>query len=913
MLLNFFHLRAQTGNYFLSHYSPGEDRIDNVCFDIIQNDQGLFFYATRNGLLQFDGKNWDLIQGGGAIYSLRLSSQGEVYWAGATGYGKVETEVNGNKRLKVLSAEDVRDVFQCVAVQNKLYFLSDRILFIEQDQSHVQKVDASDATGMFISMFELFGTVYLSTEKDGIYKVDEKGALIKNSFTVPASEEIIFSTGLKNQYLIALTNNKVLLCGEDLRPRELTLQDQAYLDASVVVSGAWVNQDLFVLGTLRGGLVFIQVATGKTQEIINYSTGLPDNEVYALTSDHNQSIWAAHEYGFTRVSPYLPFRSFNHYPGIEGNLLCAHSFGNEVYVGTSLGLFKLQKEEFYEELTYYVDVEIKEARPAKSKARETVTEKRPTEEASQPEPESKRRGFLRFLKKNRGEKEAEPPIITPEKNEAKPGDNVAQESSTKPRYQRVKKTEKILRASQYVYKRVEGVEAKVTSLLEFNGHLLAAGLGGLFEIKGLQSTPISEEPVRIAYASKILNGMVIGSYADKVHAFRNESDKKWAEITFLSNLDDQIISIVDGPGQELWLCALDKAYKVSFDDARTVKHVESVDIPNQAFDEVACVNWKDQLVLVNSAGFFRYNQANKNFVKIDSTSAPTQYFLGESSILYNDSHRWSLLGQKDNQGNLQLLNLLHNLRFVSGNYSGDNLWVITGGNELYRFFGEMFTPYEAGYSLMIKSIRKGDKEIQLNKLEFEQDKSPVTLRVAQPDYLAPQAIEYRYQLKGLDNAWSEWSSHYNNIDFPYLPSGDYSLVIQSRDILGVVRELQAISFEVLPPYWKRPWFYALEFFVFAGFVLLSFRLSTRYRIISRILSLLTIIMLIQFIQTVVSETFETRASPVMDFFMQVMVAFLILPVEGYLRGLMLQSLDAKGKLYQFLTPRRNQAPEENDS
>ncbi len=42
--------------------------------------------------------------------------------------------------------------------------------------------------------------------------------------------------------------------------------------------------------------------------------------------DKSQGIWAAHEYGFTRVSPYLPYRSFGHYPGLAGNLLCATSF-----------------------------------------------------------------------------------------------------------------------------------------------------------------------------------------------------------------------------------------------------------------------------------------------------------------------------------------------------------------------------------------------------------------------------------------------------------------------------------------------------------------------------------------------------------------------------------------------------------
>jgi hypothetical protein len=86
-----------------------------------------------------------------------------------------------------------------------------------------------------------------------------------------------------------------------------------------------------------------------------------------------------------------------------------------------------------------------------------------------------------------------------------------------------------------------------------------------------------------------------------------------------------------------------------------------------------------------------------------------------------------------------------------------------------------------------------------------------------------------------------------------LPPGDYSLRVQARDIFGNVQELDVVSFEVLAPYWKRTWFYALEFLLFASLVVLSVRLSTRYHVISRLLSLLTIILLIQFIQTVIGR------------------------------------------------------------
>src|SRR5262249_36542945 len=84
-------------------------------------------------------------------------------------------------------------------------------------------------------------------------------------------------------------------------------------------------------------------------------TGLPDNEVYALLGDNKESIWVAHDYGFTRIAPFQPFRTYNHYPGLEGNLLCAYSAADGgVYVGTSLGLFRLVKDEVYEEEEYFI-------------------------------------------------------------------------------------------------------------------------------------------------------------------------------------------------------------------------------------------------------------------------------------------------------------------------------------------------------------------------------------------------------------------------------------------------------------------------------------------------------------------------------------------------------------------------------
>jgi len=174
--------------------------------------------------------------------------------------------------------------------------------------------------------------------------------------------------------------------------------------------------------------------------------------------------------------------------------------------------------------------------------------------------------------------------------------------------------------------------------------------------------------------------------------------------------------------------------------------------------------------------------------------------------------------------------------------------------------------------------------------------SSLNFEFIQPDYVSLQALEYRYQVKGLTQTWSTWSPSNNKVNFSYLPPGDYQLEVQSKNLMGKISEVELIKLEVTPPYWKQPWFYASEFIFFSALVFLSIRLgaaNSRYRYLSSLLSLLTVILLIQFIQTVVASLITLKSSPVIEFFIQVFIALLILPIESYLRRFMLRTAGKK--------------------
>ena len=892
---------AQSGTYFLSHHSPSEENFDNVCFDIAQDRNGIMYFAMKAGILEFDGRDWDLIPGAGAVYALNRNDAGDIFWVGAKGFGKIGFNGKGFKEIQYLSDSSITNVFQTLAIGQQVYFLSENKLFLYRGgNSKAEAVITGNSQSMFTGMFELFGVVYVQTERNTTFKVENNKLVYVN---LNFSGNVLFHSRIDDKYILGTSDNRVYSCGRDLVVKQVLIHDQPYADANVIVSGTWVNPQLLALGTLRGGVMLVNPITGQRDQIIDYSTGLPDNEVFSLMADANQNIWVAHEYGFTQVSPSLPFRSFSYYAGLRGNMLCVYSYRDNVYVGTSLGLFKLDKDEVYDEIVTWVDIvnKPKNASSLGGKDEPTGTQQPQIQE----ETPSRRRGFFNFLKRSRDKGKTEEDESS---GEATSGGLRGAKAVTNGNSEREKRVDSVLRSSQHVYKKVQGIDAKITHLVEVDGKLIAAGLEGVFEIAGLEAKAIMHAPTRYVYASQKLNGVIASTYDDEIWSLTSE-ETGWRQSNLINGLGDQIDYIFEGDENEWWLCGLDKIYQLKINN-EGIQRLQTTQLSNPNFEKTVGLYFEGQVIFVNTDGFYQFERSKNTLARIDSLEKPFQYFPVNGHIIFRDAHRWRLFGARS-EGNLQLLNLFQNLRFITTDENPLNLWMIRGSNELLNFSGENIPVIQTKFPIFLKSMQNNSVKIaDFSHIEIDQGNSAVTFEVVQADFINPKSIEFRYFLDGMHQEWSDWSTANNKINFPYLPPGLYTLRVQARNIFGKVNELTPLPFEVIPPYWKRSWFYALEFIVFASLVILSFRLSTRYRIISRFLSLITIILLIEFIQTVIGSSIINEDTPVVEFLIQFVVAILILPVEGFLRNLMLRSLDSTSKFYNFIAPGHTPLPEE---
>lgn len=871
-----FSLAAQSGNYFLSHHTPDDESLDYLTFDIAQTERGVIYFANKSGVVEFDGRNWSVIDSPGAIYTLSIANGNDLYAGGLTGFGRLSLNDDNILSFEVLSVkENAKNIFRSKATADHVYFLNEQNLFgFNLNTQNVDIQIANDNGESFTNLFELDGSIFISYSNSTLRKI-EGNKLVEASIPFLEGDELLFANKLlgTSKYLIGTLSGK-LFSHEANISSEIVVAEADYLDTNVMIGGRWVNENMIAIGTLSGGVVFLNPVTGNVEQIINYYTGLPDNEVFALMTDRNQGVWVAHDYGFTRIAPYLPFRSFNHYPGLSGNLLSAYSEDSLVYVGTSVGLYKLNREEIYEEETYFV-TRLKKTQSADTK--ETI------EEDEKEERKKSRKGLFGFLKRNKNQEEEKEPEIIPEKKE-----------TVKKIVE--KKTRTVLKALDFAYKKVEGIEGKVTQLMKVEGKLLASGVAGVFEVNELKANEILGTPVRTVFYSSTLKQTLVSTYNDRVRSIK-WLDGAWQETFLFDSLRAYVGNIFEDHVQNIWLCGRADVVKVELIDEK-ISSISSVPFTTPVMDEAMGFALGTEVFVAASGTFHKYDVIRHEFSKYDSLPGPRKYFTSVGTFWYNDGHRWRTVDQKlRNNLRLEWLGLFPDIRSLSMADNGNGLWLITSTNELYKFAKSDYNEISNNYPLFLREVRgPGSKLTPGTRLVVDEEESALSFEFIQPEYTNALAIEYQYMIEGISKNWSEWSVTNNVVNFPFLTQGKYRLRIKSRDLFGQESELQAIDFTVIPPYWKRTWFYALEFVFFAMLVMISLKLSAanrKYRHISQLLSILTVIMLIQLVQNTVESYISVQTTPVTDFFIQVFIALLILPLEYGMRRVMVEVSEGK--------------------
>ncbi len=859
---------SQNGEYFLTHYAHKSESIDHINFDIEQDEQGVISIANRIGIIRFDGKNWEHINTPGAIFSLSYDKPSNtLYTGGFSGLGHLIKDKHGNFLYQNLtdSAHQIGEIFSTEILNQTLYGLSHQAIISYNLKTGEFKIIKSNYSGELYQLHIIDSALYVATQNSGLQLVgaDALESTKQKSFDL-LNVQFTAKHPTENKYLVGLTNNTLKIYDNGSLQNVNITDEDSYLVNSDVVGGIWLNDTLSVLASLKGGVIFINHRRNTIQQIVNYQSGLPDNEILAFSKDTSGGIWLAHSAGFTRISPYLPFRSFTNYQGLEGQILSVTNHNDSLYVGTSLGLFYLQKVKNFEEIEYLEKSKVKTEAPIQN----------------QPSAQNKRKGLFGFLKS------------TPKEST---------EESSEETYKTIyrAKTKMELKSIRYEFVRIEGLNSKVQHFISYNNKLYCGGLDGLFEIAKLKAKPILAEPIQTFTIAKKVNKILASTYDNKVKTFNLNAN--YSEIDFFGDFNSQIQHIVEDRTGKIWLCSNEAIYSAVIEDNQIMAS-DILALNNPYYYRTLGMSDDKGVFFVNESGLYQLGEANELMIKNDHKI--TKYINGSNGNVWMFDNNWSLINENHKSDEINLLGVFKNITYIATD-NQSNQWVVTENNELYKV-SKQAAPQAHFYNLFLKRIKTTDQSIlPQNGMKFSQENSALLFEFAQPEFSGIMDIKYQFKLNGLTEEWSEWSDKYNIINFPYLPEGDYTLKMRSKNILGVITEIEPFNFEIVPPYWKQPWFYAFEFTAMAMLLFLSVRLRKagfKYQWVSKILALITLVIIIEFIQTVAENQVVEYSTPVLDFLIQVTIAIFILPIESLARKYIITGKNEKKqsiKLFKY--------------
>ncbi|MCV9388898.1 triple tyrosine motif-containing protein [Reichenbachiella ulvae] len=850
---------AQQGDLFLTHHSLTIEGLDNLNFDITSNSKGQLCIANRSGVLFYDGFKWDYISTPSSALSVTFDPNDKLYVGCVGDFGKIDYKDNQLQFISLNPDKHDHGLYnKTLYKDSSIYFLSENnITRYHTFQNKSYLFHLKNTEDYFTNMFEVYDQILIQTH-DTLYQYQDD-SLAFLDWSPPEGAKFLFfdKHPTEDKYIAGTTDNRTFIYR---KPKFYECKISEFLEEheSFVNDGKWVNDRYFALSTLEDGCILYDNKNSEIKEIINQSKGLPDNQIFTIGADQEEGLWIAHEYGLSRMEVSIPFRSFSNFQGLHGNLSEVYFHNRTLYAATSEGIYYLDKEDVFKNTVYYVE-------------KKTASKPKPKAE---PEPEKKKKKLFGLFKIKKEEKFTNPQHI---------------QKSNKKQYE--KRIRKEFIHSKYLFKPVEGVHSKIAKFVVYKGKLLGAGTNGVYEINEGVGELVIHEPVRLIERERKNDRLIIGTYFDEVKIYELIDDI-WVIADEIDLHGNTVLNTLNDVSGRTWFVTAGSLYEFNDLDSKN-KDFKQYEFENPFVDKAKISYIDKQLYLINNQGYFYLNTKMNRIVEdtllLNEIGYPVKHLQQRNGIIWvYNGENWFRINRDKTIKKHDVFRLFPNMNYISE--YGNHLWLLNDSKEILQYVPAVADSLVALNKMFFRKVTNNHGDVNIeDHMSFEHDENSLHFEMSMPDYRGLLKAEYQYRLKGLNNKWSKWRSN-NRVDFPYLQPGSYVLSVRSRDSFGNVQESDDIHFVINPPYWQTLWFYGLQIFVMTLLVIGSIFLNrfSKYKnvLITEGLTILTIVMVIEFLQSAAGNYLSIQSSPVVDFGIDVGVALCVFPLEQFLKKVM---------------------------
>lgn len=762
--------QEQIGRPLITNYKYQEYDAAPINWWALEDDNGIMYFANNAAVLQYDGVNWKRINtsGVGITRSLAKDDKGVIHVGGQGEIGYLIPSENGE--LKYISLLDkIPEEHKNFADVWETDFYNGRIIFRTEFKLYCwdgdnMKVITSDK-GYHVGSI-VNGIYYLRIWDKGLCVLTEDDTFE----LVPGGEKF----ASERIYTILPYEDKVLIGsrllgffiydGKEFRTFKTEADD--YLRGNLYLPGLALPDGRFVLNSFSEGAYLID-HDGKLIQKYTTENGLQDGAVDFLYLDSRGVLWLSLFSGISSVNLNSNFTSLDSNMGLSTNVVFSvYRFKGTLYFSTNNGLA-------------YLDDTLNEIKP------------------------------------------------------------------------------------------IPGTFGQGANFFEFRNRLYIGTNGmGLIEIKGKTFEYVRENinydfRARLISQSKIDPNRIFIDHQQGLRSFYfNQNTNQFEE----ESSTDRVLS-GNGPtfAREDGTFWLDSSTgteivkiipkyiegRISLEESEIILYGQKDGLPTTGALSLSEPLNNEIIVFAGlDKETYGYNKETDRFEKrkfwfdqyINWDQPGSQTTVSEDGKVWFNAGSGPMVAEKDENGeyivNTETFKEIKNSRifnFYPENPDPDGSRVVwlSGSDGVIRYEGNLEKPSIPDFHVEIRNVSitgdslvyAGNIEIPEN-LKFSFDQNSVSMGYAAPLHIAQNEIRYSTQLEGLNDSWSDWTSQTVR-EYINLPAGKYTFRVKARNVYGDISEEASVPFNIVPPWYRTWWAYALYALAFIAFVHFSVKARTR--------------------------------------------------------------------------------------
>lgn len=349
------------GSPFIQHYSPATYDAASQNWDIIQDKDGVLYVGNNKGLLQYDGKKWNLITTTNNATVHALGYFKDVIYVGAENeIGFLQPTSQGDLKYHSLlpyldsAFHDFNTAWNISVNSEGVYFRTSKYLL---------RWDGTQFTSTWkppikLSRSFIVGEQFYAQLRDGRLLIPSADtfALAPNGGAL-STDRILAMFPYETDQVLVVMNQKTATGGNKSKLYRLELKENgayepfdspevnAFCNEGVVYDQAILKDGNYVLATIGNGIMIFDKEGNVIQEL-NKNYNLPNDVVICLYTDYVGGLWAGLNNGIAHIEIASPFRFWDDKQGLEGTTQAMIRYQEQLYVGTAQGLFVHNGEQF---------------------------------------------------------------------------------------------------------------------------------------------------------------------------------------------------------------------------------------------------------------------------------------------------------------------------------------------------------------------------------------------------------------------------------------------------------------------------------------------------------------------------------------------------------------------------------------